>query len=287
MLSGLRARRDAAFRVLLAVSLCMGAQNSLRTLAAQAITSGIDLLVVAPAGQAIPKAKITLTDGLGEILANGLTDYLGQFSVSQVPPGAYTITVALNGFKSQEKTLLVERNQITELNLTLQNEVPILPGPGLVLDFLHHGDSGIDLVVKDQSGAVIADAKVTIAQVDTGASLEGRTTQVGGFRATGLAAGKYIFWVERPGFKKLKSSTEISAHDQLEIAITLQLGPPLVLGPSVEALVRTLPATLDSELIPELSVPAAPPTPSVQPSSGPTSNPFRRLFYGLRRMLRL
>jgi len=289
MQSKVRARRDTALRALLAASLSMAAQNSLPVLTAQATGSGIDLLVVASSGEAIPRAKVALTDGSGEKVADGLTDRWGKFSVFQVSPGAYKITATHNGFKNQEKTLLVQQHQITELNLTLQNEVPILPGQELVLDLLQHGDSGIDLIVKDQTDAVISNAKVTIVQVDTGANLEGRTTQRGGFRATGLAAGKYIVWVDQAGFTGLKALAELPAHEHREIAITMQVSPtPIIEDPYRwdEMLVHTIPATLDSELIPESTVAAAPATSSAEPSSGRKSSPFRRFFLGLRHMFR-
>lgn len=99
---------NAALGALLTIPICAAAQKSQPSASQSPVTaSGIDLLVLDPSGSAIPKAKVIITDGAGLEIANSLTDRSGKFSVSQVPPGAYKLTVRLNGFQTYAERLLV------------------------------------------------------------------------------------------------------------------------------------------------------------------------------------
>ena len=88
-------------------------------------SSGIDLIVLDPSGTAIPKARVIIADPQNEEMANGLTDRWGKFSASQVPPGAYNVTIRLVGFQAHSSTLLVQEHAVAELNVTL----PFEPAP--------------------------------------------------------------------------------------------------------------------------------------------------------------
>ena len=61
---------------------------------------------------------------------------------------------------------------------------------------------GIVGTVKDPSGAIVAKAKVTVADVDRGTHLETVTNESGEYVASPLRVGHYTVTVEHPGFKK-------------------------------------------------------------------------------------
>src|SRR6266849_11077358 len=56
--------------------------------------------------------------------------------------------------------------------------------------------------VKDQTGAIVAKAKVTVSDVDRGTYLETATNDSGEYVASPLRVGRYKVTVEHPGFKK-------------------------------------------------------------------------------------
>jgi hypothetical protein len=198
---------------LLAASICIAQETQTSKTPPQRISSGLDMLVVDPSGAVIPKARVIIKGGEKEQLANGLTDGRGRFSIAQVPPGAYEITVRFAGFKTLTKTVLVQQHQVTELNLALQVDP--------AADSVHHGELALAVVVEDENGAVIPSASVSITQEETDATFNGRTNQEGAYRAMGLAAGNYTLTVERQGFKAHNTNVTIREHEAHTITITL------------------------------------------------------------------
>jgi hypothetical protein len=73
--------------------------------------------------------------------------------------------------------------------------------------------SGIEGTAKDQSGALIVGAKVTVTDTQIGVSKTTTTNQSGYFRIDSIAASTYTVKIEQTGFK---------AWDQKEL--TLQVG---------------------------------------------------------------
>jgi len=80
--------------------------------------------------------------------------------------------------------------------------------------------------VKDQSGAVIPNAKVTITNTDRNAVVRTITAnQDGEFSAPLLPLGKYSISAEAPGFKKVTiSNINLQLNDKLTFTPTLQVG---------------------------------------------------------------
>jgi hypothetical protein len=246
MKCAIRAIVNVALGALLAIPMCAAAQQSQSPAAkSQRTASGIDLLVLDPSGSAIPKARVIITDGRGNEIANSLTDRSGRFSVSQVPPGPYKLTVRLNGFQAYSKTHLVKEHIVTELNVTL----PVDPIP----DPVHHGELTLALVVKDETGAVIPNASVLVTQEETGAKFDRKTNQVGTYQASGLASGNYTVIVKALGFKTFKASTALAAQETIEITVTLKVSPTDV-DPPMYALPapapEAKPSTPDYEFLP-------------------------------------
>jgi hypothetical protein len=56
--------------------------------------------------------------------------------------------------------------------------------------------------VKDQMGAILANAKVTVSDVERGIHLETITNDSGEYVAGPLRVGRYTVTVEHPGFKR-------------------------------------------------------------------------------------
>jgi hypothetical protein len=79
--------------------------------------------------------------------------------------------------------------------------------------------------VKDSSGAVVKDAKVTVTDVDRGTSFETVTDANGDYVASPLKIGNYRVLVERSGFKKtVIGPVTLNVQDRLAVDVTLQVG---------------------------------------------------------------
>lgn len=82
--------------------------------------------------------------------------------------------------------------------------------------------------VKDQSGAVVSGATVTITNTDTNVVVRTVTTESNGdYAAPLLPIGHYTVAVEASGFKKaVQTGIELNVNDKLTISPTLELGQP-------------------------------------------------------------
>lgn len=79
--------------------------------------------------------------------------------------------------------------------------------------------------VLDPSGAAIADAQVTITNMDTNAKETTRTERNGEYVAPLLRVGTYSLTVEKAGFQKfVQSGIPVDVQARLEIGVTLQVG---------------------------------------------------------------
>lgn len=82
-------------------------------------TGGIEGVVTDPAVQPIEGAQVTLEE-LGETVES---ESDGSFAFSTVPPATYTLTVNASGFVATEKTLSVQANDVTRLDVILAHTV--------------------------------------------------------------------------------------------------------------------------------------------------------------------
>ena len=77
--------------------------------------------VTDPSGAAVPNAKVTVTNQATGVSKQATTSSTGSYTVGQLPPGNYTVTVEASGFqKNETKDVVVLAEQIRGLDLTLQ-----------------------------------------------------------------------------------------------------------------------------------------------------------------------
>src|SRR5208282_512056 len=80
-------------------------------------------------------------------------------------------------------------------------------------------------LVRDSTGAVIADAKVTVVDVERGTQLILSTNHQGEYVASPLKIGRYRVVVEKQGFKKaIAGPVEVNIQDRVGVDLTLQPG---------------------------------------------------------------
>jgi hypothetical protein len=79
--------------------------------------------------------------------------------------------------------------------------------------------------VKDSSGAYVADANVSVTDVDRGGTFETKTNVNGEYVAGPLKIGRYTVTVQKEGFKKLVAGpVALNVQERLAVDVTLQLG---------------------------------------------------------------
>jgi hypothetical protein len=87
---------------------------------AQVLYGSVIGTVSDPSSAVVPNAQITLTSTETGAVRNGVSDDGGRYSFVNVPPGAYTIKVAAQGFKTYERTGVdVSANTIGRVDISL------------------------------------------------------------------------------------------------------------------------------------------------------------------------
>ncbi len=80
-------------------------------------------------------------------------------------------------------------------------------------------------LVRDSTGAVIVDAKVTVVDVDRGSELTLSTNHLGEYVASPLRIGRYRVTVEKQGFKKAVAGPfQVNIQDRISVDLTLEPG---------------------------------------------------------------
>jgi hypothetical protein len=79
--------------------------------------------------------------------------------------------------------------------------------------------------VKDSSGAVLPEAKVTVTNAERGIAFNSTTNAEGEYVASPLPVGRYVVTVEHTGFKKAVSeAVNLQVQQRVAVNITLQVG---------------------------------------------------------------
>ncbi|MBI2817516.1 MAG: TonB-dependent receptor [Acidobacteria bacterium] len=80
-------------------------------------------------------------------------------------------------------------------------------------------------MVKDASGAVVPEVKLTVRHVETGQSRTAATAADGSYRFSALPVGAYELRVEHPGFRsQVRSGLTLTVGQEAVINITMELG---------------------------------------------------------------
>jgi hypothetical protein len=200
-----------------------------------------------PTGTAIPKAKITIKDGQDEEIARGLTDRWACLWYRNFRPGPYGLTISpisLRGFQKYANTLLVQQHSVANVPVTLA----VQPIP----DAVRHGESSLNLVLKDKSAAVIPTVHISVTQVATGPDFDGETNQAGTFQAGGLASGDYAVTAKVTGFKTGTQTVLLNAPESRQITLKVAAATRHPPGPGPNLLVEPLTSTVNPEHLPQV-----------------------------------
>ncbi len=76
--------------------------------------------VLDPSGAVVPAAKITVTEKSTGVARSTISNGSGQFNISSLPPGTYTVKIVARGFSQSLQTFTLLADQVRDLNVHLQ-----------------------------------------------------------------------------------------------------------------------------------------------------------------------
>lgn len=110
--------------------------------------------VTDPSGAAVPNAKVTVTNQATGVSAQTTTSASGGYTVGQLPPGNYTVTVEASGFqKSETKDVVVLAEQIRGLDvkLTVGGAEQTVTVNGATTPLLQTGDASVSKTLSGET----------------------------------------------------------------------------------------------------------------------------------------
>jgi len=118
--------------------------------------------------------------------------------------------------------------------LSFFRNLRVHPLPFLILSFtlafstplIAQKDAGAVVgLVRDQSGAVVQGAKVSVTDADRGTTLTSTTNNDGEYVASPLHIGRYTVTVEKQGFKKaVAGPVQVNVQDRVSLDVQLEPG---------------------------------------------------------------
>ena len=110
-------------RTIFVLVVCLMALGLTAGLFGQAVNSTVLGSVTDATGGVVVGAKVTLTEANTNVSHNGQTNDSGNFVFSDVPPGDYSLTVEMAGFKKEQR-----RNISLLVNTTQRVDIQLQPG---------------------------------------------------------------------------------------------------------------------------------------------------------------
>lgn len=111
--------------------------------------------------------------------------------------------------------------------------------------------SGMEVQVLDESGAVIPNARISLSGPNLKAPILGTADEAGRWDADGIPDGNYQLTIDARGFAKTQEDVKVVGHRTLSVQIKVQPGP--VMGVCVEPVVE-LKLEKPSEAIPQIEL---------------------------------
>ena len=217
-------RTLAAVGIALATASAAAGQNPAQTALSPATIAGV---VRDSTGAPIADAEVVVR----ELTQGTRTNARGEFTLRDIPPGAYQVWFRRLGYRSVDYNWEARPGERTEVTVVLHS-VPRTLDPVVVRaeeDRRIKGTSSILGLVVDSSGTPVDEAEVQLV----GANRIGVTRTNGGFLFRPLPVGQYLIRVRKLGYAPTNMTLNLVDHDDREVIIKM----------------RALPVTLDAMTI--------------------------------------
>ncbi|MBY0090740.1 carboxypeptidase regulatory-like domain-containing protein [Priestia aryabhattai] len=150
----------------------------------------------------------------GPIVQTIATDSSGQFTVLNLEPGTYTVTVYNPNFGTQSATVLIQSNVLSTVSLALT------PDPGTIQGQITSAQTGTPLV--DTQIRVIGNNGALVAVIQTDIN--------GNYSLQGLKPGTYTIVFLNPNFQSETFGFAVGAGDVFTLNAALEPDPGFITG---------------------------------------------------------
>ncbi|PFG06479.1 carboxypeptidase regulatory-like domain-containing protein [Bacillus sp. es.034] len=171
-------------------------------------------IVQDPNAAAIPGAMVTVYQNNIKI-SSVVTDTNGQYMVSGLPPGSYTVVVSAPNYTTETVAAMIENGQTTTLNVTLNEN------PGTLTGF-----------VRDSNNNPIAGGDITV-QISTGTGIIVATTVTatdGSYTVPNLAPGNYTVVAAAANYQTAAQGVTITSNVTSIVNFNLASDPGSISG---------------------------------------------------------
>jgi hypothetical protein len=153
-----------------------------------------------PTGAVVPGVKITLTNTATNAQLSGISNENGRFEFPQLVPASYSLVAESPGFKKTIVTVLVQVDQITRVDVSLQvGEIAQEVEVQAVAPVLESDKTTLSSVVESRTIASLplnARQYLDLALTAPGVLPSANGTQGGGFNVTGARSQSNIFLLD-------------------------------------------------------------------------------------------
>ncbi|MGG4167943.1 carboxypeptidase regulatory-like domain-containing protein [Rossellomorea vietnamensis] len=167
-----------------------------------------------PNAVAIPGATVTVFQNNIQV-GSVITDSNGNYMVSGLPPGSYTVVVSAPNYTTESVAAMIENGQTTTVNVTLNED------PGTLTGF-----------VRDTNNVPIPGGSVTV-QISTGAGIIVATTVTapdGSYTVPNLSPGNYTVVAAASNFQAATQGVTISSNTTSIVNFNLASDPGSISG---------------------------------------------------------
>ncbi|WP_281658304.1 carboxypeptidase regulatory-like domain-containing protein [Halobacillus sp. Cin3] len=166
---------------------------------------------------AVPGSVITVrTDAGNVVVATGVTDENGFYTIPQLAPGSYNVTVTAHNYQSSSQGVFIDSNMTSTADFTL------LPNPVSIEG----------TVINNQTGAPLTSAEIEVRILDANGSVIQTTftDTNGNYLVDQLAPGTYTLFASFQGYQTNFSTVTIPPGGMETVDIGMTPNPGTIMG---------------------------------------------------------
>ncbi|MCU7741452.1 carboxypeptidase regulatory-like domain-containing protein, partial [Priestia megaterium] len=152
--------------------------------------------------QPIQGALVEALNAQGKVVSTTRTDESGNFTITGLLPGAYTLRVSAEGFTLYTEQVIVTAGDTTLVSIPLTPKVNV----GAI----------VGIVTNSETNQPIQGARVVVLNGENVVAV-GYTDEQGNFIITGIPAGTYIILATAPGFNSESKSVIVEAGETIPV----------------------------------------------------------------------
>jgi TonB family protein len=187
----------------------------------------------------VPNAKVRIANLDTGAVRTLTTNLMGEYEAGNLPAGHYKVTAELPGRVLERIGIELREGDRERVDLRFRSAIGVSEQAAPPLKPAHPTPSptptpgqekpsaSLSGTVMDPTEAVIPNAKIRIANADTGAVLTLTTSERGEYAASGLAAGRYTLKADGAGFQSAEKTgivLQAGARQRVDFRLNVGMG---------------------------------------------------------------